>query len=40
MTLAFNGTIPPKEFYHDPELRDNKFETVSILLANKGVIPP
>ena len=40
MILAGYTTIPPKEWYHSPELQNNSGMTVAMRLANRGVIPP
>ena len=40
MNFASNGIIPPPEWYHKPELKNNNSMTVSILLALNKVIPP
>ena len=41
IALAFNGIIPPKEWYHDPTFRDVDGFTVALHLAHKkGIIPP
>ena len=34
MILADFGIIPPKEWYHDPTLCDEKGDTVAMILAN------
>ena len=33
MYFAMSGMIPPKEWEHDPELRNNEGYTVAMLLA-------
>lgn len=33
MILAYNGIIPPKEWNHNPEMKDDYGCTVSMLLA-------
>ena len=40
MTLAFSKKIPPKEFHHDPTLRNKYGETISMILSDNGIIPP
>ena len=40
MLLAKKGIIPPKEYYHDPNIKNNDGDTVAILLARNGIIPP
>ena len=40
MYLASNGIIPPKEWYHNPELRNNKGETVEDILTQKNIEVP
>ena len=40
MILADKGIIPPSEWYHDPSLTNDKKETVAMLLARNGIIPP
>lgn len=41
MFLADNGIIPPKEWIHKPNIKDNENNyTVAILLAHNGIIPP
>ena len=40
MLLAFNGIIPPNDWYHKPELQDNHSYTVAMLLADNKIIPP
>ena len=32
--------IPPKEWYHSPELKNDRGETVALLLAYHRKIPP
>ena len=40
MLFALNRIIPPKEWYHDPFLRNKDGETVAIRLAFREIIPP
>ena len=40
MILASKGIIPPKEWRHDPLLKDKNNNTVAIILSSKGIIPP
>ena len=40
MWLAYNGIIPPKEWEHDPNLKDDDNMTVAMRLAENGIIPP
>ena len=40
MILADSGIIPPKEWEHDKKMTDEYGNTVGILLAENGVIPP
>ena len=40
MRLAFNKVIPPREWYHDPTLKESLGYTVAMYLADKGIIPP
>ena len=40
MKLADWGKIPPKEWCHDPNLRDNDGRTVAMYFARMGIIPP
>lgn len=40
MKLANYGIIPPKQFQHKPEIRDEAGYTVAILLAEYSIIPP
>ena len=40
MILAKHGIIPPKEWYHDPELRNKANWTVAMFLIKKNIIPP
>ena len=35
MILASKGIIPPKEWYHDPKLKNNDNKTVALLLIFK-----
>ena len=36
MMLAFNGIIPPKEWCHDPNIKDKYGYTVAMHLARNG----
>ena len=40
MYLAENGIIPPEEYYHDPELRDSRYNTVCYYLWDNGIYVP
>ena len=40
MFLSRNGMIPPKEWEHNPNIKNKYNDTVAILLAYKGKIPP
>ena len=40
MYLASKGVIPPKEWYHNPELRNSNGETVEDILRQKGINVP
>ena len=40
MILAIKGIVPPKEWNHDPLLKDRNDNTVAIILSSKGIIPP
>ena len=40
MHLAYKGIIPPKEWLHDPALKDNYCKTVAMKLAWNEIIPP
>ena len=40
MESAFKGIIPPKEYFHDPELKDKFGNTVALTLIKRGIIPP
>lgn len=40
MDLAHRGIIPPREWHHNPTLRDNHDWTVAMWLAYRGIIPP
>lgn len=39
MLLAFEGKDIPKEYYHDPEIRNNNGWTVALILASNGITP-
>ena len=39
MYLADNKIIPTKEWYHEPSLQYRFNRTVSMLLAENGIIP-
>ena len=40
MILLCHKITPPKDFYHKPELQDNNGNTVPMIFAKKGKIPP
>jgi len=40
MILAYNGKVPPKEWYHDPSITNKNGCTVAMVLASKREIPP
>ena len=40
MILAKYGIIVDEYWQHDPELRDYDGNTVAIILAKNGIIPP
>ena len=40
MILAQKGIMPPKQWEHDPLLKDQNDNTVAIILSSKGIIPP
>ena len=40
MLLAEKCKIPDKQWEHRGDLQDNHGNTVAMLLANKGIIPP
>ena len=40
MLLAKREIIPPKEWYHKPELKNDLCHTVAMYLAVYGIIPP
>ena len=40
MYLAEHGIIPPKEWQHDPNLKNNYNDTVAMILANNIIVPP
>lgn len=40
MCFAWKGIIPPKEWYHRPELSDKYGWTVAKWLAFRDIIPP
>ena len=40
MLLGMNGIVCPKEYEHDPNIVNDHGDTVAIILAGKGVIPP
>ena len=40
MLLAENGIIPPREWIHNPKLKDSFGWTVAMRLASSGIIPP
>lgn len=40
MYSAIKGQIPDKAWEHDPLLKNEDGETVALILAKKGIIPP
>ena len=41
MWLAYNGIVPPEEWQHDPNMKNNIGSTVESLLKKKGIeVPP
>ena len=40
MELAYNGKNIPKEWEHDPEIKNNEGHTVCYYLWDNGVIAP
>lgn len=40
MIYASKGIMPPKEWEHDPNLKDKNNNTVALLLAKTSIIPP
>ena len=40
MLLAIHNITSPKEWIHNPALRDNEGNTVAIILSTRGIIPP
>jgi hypothetical protein len=40
MILAYNGIIPPVEWWHNTEMKNNRGNTVAIILAKHSIIPP
>ena len=40
MTLADNCIIPPKEWYHNPLLRNEGADTVALILIYNDILPP
>ena len=40
MRLAMKGIIPDKQYWHDPELRDNDGNTVCYYLWDNGIMVP
>ena len=40
MILALNSIIPPKEWYHNPEIKDKDSNTVCYYLWDNGIIVP
>lgn len=40
ITLAYNGIIPPKQWYHKPEIKTTEGWTVAMYLAFNKIIPP
>lgn len=37
---AENGTVPPDEWYHDPNKQEYSKMTVAMRLAYVGIVPP
>ena len=40
MYLGFNYIIPPKEWYHDPKLKDKNGATVAMCIGRYKMDPP
>ena len=40
ISMAYDGKIPPKEMYHEPDISNMEGYTVAISLAYNGIIPP
>ena len=40
MILALNGVDIPQEWYHDPELKNIYGQTVAMIYAKNGIVPP
>lgn len=40
MELAENGIMPPKEWLHNPLLKNYRGETVATILINNNILPP
>ena len=40
MELAENEILPPREWYHDPILKNYRCETVALILINNNILPP
>ena len=40
MILANNGIIPPKEWYHNPLLKNEIKDTVALILIYNDILPP
>lgn len=40
MKLAFEGVIPPKEWRHDPNLKNDNRDTVASILTFHGIAVP
>lgn len=40
MIYANSKKIPPKEWHHDPLMKNSKNQTVAMRLADNGIVPP
>lgn len=40
MYIAGKGKIPDSQWNHNPEIKNVNGETVAIILASTGIIPP
>ena len=40
MWISERKEIPPKEWYHNPELTNSDNQTVAMLLVSRYIIPP
>lgn len=40
MLLVQNKRVPPKEWIHDPQIKDKFGKTVAMYFAMRGRIPP